>query len=334
MPRSYPGSDHVDVAPRHGGFGDYTREQLEVWDKRALRSHALFLREQLHAKFYLTTTQRIPVQVPDSREELITWILRLRASLGGSGKSATEDVIQRAKNSPQRAMAAVSMVKNAQVDEHDLSLNNLETIEISPTTGKMMGAYGKTMTAVGVDYGKEVDLFAAMVKNGASRNGSHLGSPTGGYFKDGPMEYVLEEAHTGLAGRLCSINPEVGAAMLQEVRAVARRLHEGIYGGDLVMAQRGLATDLGKELQRFKKQLFKNLSVVVGRTESSGDMPCFRYGLRYPERWAYIMEPARISIFFTLHPEQEQLLMQSRSTEMSKYSPGMSDSGEAEIRIR
>merc|ERR1719217_1686074 len=129
-------------------------------------------------------------------------------------------------------------------------------------------------------------------------------------------KYVLAEEHSRHAQQLIRRNPPMAAAILREINDGIQRFHDGIYGGNLWLSQKKLAEDIYKELNRDKvdsffpyRNKFLNFSVVVGNIGFSGNIPCFRYKVMYPEKWTHIFESAWISVFFTLKEAELKMLL-------------------------
>jgi len=137
-------------------------------------------------------------------------------------------------------------------------------------------------------------------------------------FRHQTTKYILEESHSKHADMLARRDPLMAGAILKEINDGIQRFHDGVYGGDLWLSQRKLAEDIYKELNRDKvdsflryKDKFLNFSVVIGNIGYSGNIPCFRYKVMYPEKWTHIYETAYVSVFFTLKEVELRALLGS-----------------------
>lgn len=129
-------------------------------------------------------------------------------------------------------------------------------------------------------------------------------------------KFILAEEHSRHAQQLARRNPPMAAAILREINDGIQRFHDGIYGGDLWLSQRKIAEDIYKEFNRDKdgsffpyRNKFLNISVVIGNIGFSGNIPCFRYKVAYPEKWSHVFESAWVSVFFTLKEVELQMLL-------------------------
>lgn len=233
-----------DVAGMERRIKLYKAAEIEALERAALRSHAVYLYQMLGSR---VANDR----VPDTREELIAWVLRVqRSHLGVGGESPA-----RGSPSPMRG-SNLAGIANAEMAADGTLLAHHQT-----------------------------------------------------------RKYILEESHSKHAQMLAERDPAMAAAILKEINDGIQRFHDGIYGGDLWLSQRKLAEDIYKELNRDKidsflryKDKFLNFSVVVGNIGYSGNIPCFRYKVMYPEKWTHIYETAYISVFFTLKEDELRML--------------------------
>lgn len=129
-------------------------------------------------------------------------------------------------------------------------------------------------------------------------------------------KYILAEEHSRHAAQLARQNPLMAAAILREINDGIQKFHDGVYMGDLWQSHKALAEDIYKELNRDKdgsflpyKSKFLNFSIVIGNIGFSGDIPCFRYKVAYPEKWTHIFEFCWVSVFFTLKEAELKMLV-------------------------
>lgn len=142
----------------------------------------------------------------------------------------------------------------------------------------------------------------------------------GAYRRAQTPKYILEESHSKHAELLAKQNPAMAAAVLREINDGIQRFHDGVYAGDIFGSEKKLAEDIDKELNRDKdgsfwrwRDKFLNFSVVIGNMGYCGDIPCFRYKVAYPEKFAHVYDSAYVSVFFTL-----------KETELSRLLTGQS----------
>jgi len=129
-------------------------------------------------------------------------------------------------------------------------------------------------------------------------------------------QFILEESHSKHAELLARSNPLMAAAILREIHEGIQKFHDGIFGGDLYLAEKALAECVDQELNRDKdgsffryRDKFLNFVTIIGNMGYCGDVPCFRYKIRYPERWTTLYDSAYVSVFFTLREVELQRLL-------------------------
>jgi len=145
------------------------------------------------------------------------------------------------------------------------------------------------------------------------------------YARHHTRKFILEESHSKHAIALAKKHPAIADAILEEIDAGIQKFHDGIFGGDLFMAEKRLAEDIDKELHRDKhgslllfRDKFLNFSVLVGNMAYDGDIPCFRYKVMYPKKWTHqfgggVYETAFVSVFYTLKDDQLNRLVMGYS---------------------
>lgn len=232
----------------------FAMSALERLERHALLAHAKALKQ-------LLGLQRIENTIPDSRDEIIRWIVRHQEKLQGGS-----------------SLGSVSG-----------SVSPIVGSSLSPLRSDMVGLANVEMAADGLSRPAQTSKF------------------------------ILAQEHSKHAMQLAQKNPMMAAAILREINDGIQRFHDGVYQGDLWLCQRKLTEDIYKELHRDKdgsflpyKEKFLNFSVVVGHIGYSGNIPCFRYKVAYPEKWTHIFESCWVSVFFTLKEVELNMLLGDR----------------------